>query len=668
QLWSAENPQLYTAIFSLEDNEGKVTEVISSKFGFRKIEIKNKRVYINAKQVFFKGVNRHDTHPIYGKAVPVESMIQDIVLMKQHNINTVRTSHYPNDPKMYALYDYYGMYIMAEANLENHGNLSISKMNNWLPAYIDRNLRNVQEHKNNPSVVFWSMGNECGNGSNFDSVQVAIRKLDATRPIHYEAKSDAADMDSRMYPSIKSMMELDKEPSDKPYFICEYAHAMGNAIGNLKEYWDYIENHSQRLIGGCIWDWVDQGLAKFGRPVDEYYYGGDFGDRPNDNSFCLNGIVTPDRKVTPKLLEVKKVYQYIAIAADDLENGKLKITNKYDFTNLDQFSLKWTVLEDGYPVESGELPFRDTKPDHDTLVAIPFKTAVDKAHEYYLTIEIAQINDNIWAKKGHIVASEQFALSPRSALPKVEFANLKPIGIQKRDATIQLQGQNFSAVFDNNSGQLISLKYNNKEMIDDNKGFLFNWYRSINNDSRKDIEQTTKLLSLKETSMPGSEAVSIQTTMQSILASEKTSTINYQLNYTFYPNGSIDMAVNIDNTNDAYKVPRLGLRIALDGALENVEWYGRGPQENYIDRKSGAYFGIFKNTVTGMEEGYVQTQSMGNREDIRWIKLYDNEGKGLKITSNDQLNFTTLHFTDQELWKITHQFNLQKERKKSTFL
>lgn len=272
-LWSAEKPNLYTAIITLKDNNGNVLEAMSSKFGFRKIEMKNKRVYINNEQVFFKGTNRHDIHPKFGKAVPVESMIQDIVMMKQHNLNTIRTSHYPNDPRMYALYDYYGLYVMDEADLENHGNHSISGMPSWIPAYKDRIERVIQRDKNHPSVIFWSLGNEGGNGDNFDEMYKVAKLLDPSRPVHYEGKNEAADIDSHMYPDLARMAAFDQRDTDKPYFLCEYVHSMGNAPGNIAEYWDYIENKSQRMIGGCVWDWVDQGLNMYGKPDNQYYLG-----------------------------------------------------------------------------------------------------------------------------------------------------------------------------------------------------------------------------------------------------------------------------------------------------------------------------------------------------------------------------------------------------------
>ena len=283
KLWSAEKPNLYTLNVVLNG------EVSTLKYGFRKIENRNGRVFINNKRVFFKGADRHDTHPVYGKAIPVESMIEDILLMKRFNLNTVRTSHYPNDPRMYALYDYYGIYVMDEADVECHGNHSLSRTASWQAMYVDREVRMVLRDRNHPSVIFWSMGNECGGGENFVAGKKAIKELDG-RMIHYEGMNEVADMDSRMYPSVSGMKDVDRDPGKqgRPFFLCEYAHAMGNAIGNLKEYWDYIEFESQRQIGGCIWDWVDQSLCKYGEPVTNMYYGGGFGDYPNDNDFCCN--------------------------------------------------------------------------------------------------------------------------------------------------------------------------------------------------------------------------------------------------------------------------------------------------------------------------------------------------------------------------------------------
>lgn len=418
RLWSAETPSLYTVQLELLDAAGNVLEATSQQYGFRKIEIRNNKVYINNALILFKGANRHDIHPQFGKAVPVESMIEDILLFKRFNLNTIRTSHYPNDPKMYSLYDYYGLYVMDEADIECHGNMSLSNRESWEGAYVDRMVRMVERDKNHPSVIFWSMGNESGGGRNFEATYQAAKAID-DRYIHYEGMNDVADMDSRMYPSIESMIEQDEQPRNKPYFLCEYAHAMGNAIGNLEEYWDYIEHHSKRMIGGCIWDWVDQGINMPGQPADHYYFGGSFGDRPNDNDFCCNGIVTADRQVTPKLWEVKKVYQYITLEPN-AENS-IGVRNRYAFLNLHDFNLRYVILKDGVPIAEEEFSLPDGKPGEHRAVQIPYSRYLTSEGEYYLNLEIKLKKDCVWAKAGHIVATEQLLLqkSPNIGLQPV---------------------------------------------------------------------------------------------------------------------------------------------------------------------------------------------------------------------------------------------------------
>ena len=364
ELWTAETPNLYTVNIAVGG------DVYTQKYGFRKIENRDGRVFINGKRVMFKGADRHDTHPVYGKAVPVESMIEDILLMKRYNLNTVRTSHYPNDPRMYALYDYYGIYVMDEADVECHGNHSLSKNPKWEAQYVDRQQRMVLRDRNHPSVIFWSMGNECGGGDNFVASKKAIQELD-DRLIHYEGMNEVADMDSRMYPRIDHMRRLDQQADlqGRPFFLCEYAHAMGNAIGNLQEYWDYIEFESKRMIGGCIWDWVDQSLCKWGEPKTNMYYGGGFGDYPNDQDFCCNGIITADRHVTPKLLEVKKVYQYVDFKLTD--DQKLRIRNRYCFTPLSQFTFHYQLLRDGRMIKSGTASLPEVLPGDSCFIDLP---------------------------------------------------------------------------------------------------------------------------------------------------------------------------------------------------------------------------------------------------------------------------------------------------------
>lgn len=669
-LWSAENPHLYTAIVTLKDSEGKVTEAMSSKFGFRKIEIKNRRVYINNKAVFFKGVNRHDIHPQYGKAVPVESMIEDILLMKNHNINMVRTSHYPNDPKMYALYDYYGLYIMDEADLENHGNGSISDKPSWIPAFVDRIERVIERDKNHPSVIFWSLGNEGSNGENFTAMSKRAREMD-TRPIHYEGKNEIADIRSQMYPDMRDLNRIDQMDEDKPYFFCEYAHSMGNAPGNLGEYWDYIYK-SERIIGGCVWDWVDQAINKHGEPANKYYYGGDFGDKPNDADFCCNGLTTADRRVTAKLLEAKKVFQYIRMTPLALMSGKIQIENKYDFTNLNQFDIAWEVIKDGVKTESGSLASINLEPDGKQPIVIPYNKNLEVGKEYFLNVYFSLKNKTVWADKGHLVASEQFALNNRPAVPMVNVDALKTLDVTTQGNNLIIKGQNFGMTFDTESGTMKSLQYDNKEMFHQNNGLALNWYRSVSNDKYTDQNYypTTYGKPLVSYQIADDKkSVTILSYMNATIAYRNPVEIPYLIKYIIYGDGTIDMDANFTLPSNSAIVHRLGLQVVMPQEYDNIQWYGRGPHENYADRKRSAYFGRFNKTVKEMEEEhYVRAQSMGSREDVRWLTISDKNNRGLKITSKDQLSFSALHFSDKDLWEAKHDFELDNIRKPEVYL
>lgn len=669
-LWSAETPHLYTAIVSLKDSEGKVTEAMSSKFGFRKIEIKNKRVYINNKAVFFKGVNRHDIHPQYGKAVPKESMIEDILLMKNHNINMVRTSHYPNDPKMYAMYDYYGLYIMDEADLENHGNGSISDKPSWIPAFVDRIKRVIERDKNHPSVIFWSLGNEGSNGENFTAMSKRAREMDS-RPIHYEGKNEVADIRSQMYPDMKDLNRIDQMDEDKPYFFCEYAHSMGNAPGNLGEYWDYIEK-SERIIGGCVWDWVDQGINKHGESANKYYYGGDFGDKPNDKDFSCNGLTTPDRRVTAKLLEAKKVFQYIKMTPLALMSGKIEIENKYAFTNLNEFDITWEVIKDGVKSESGTIPSINLEPDEKLPVVIPYNKNLEVGKEYFLNVCFSLKNKTRWADKGHLVASEQFALTNRPAVSMVDANALNTLEVNTQGEDLIIKGQDFGITFDTGSGVMKSLHYDRQEMIHQNNGFALNWYRSISNDKYTDQNYypTTYGKPLFSYQVADDKkSVTILSYVNATIAYRNPVVIPYLIKYVVYGNGAIDVDASFTLPQNSAIVHRLGLQVVMPQDFENIQWYGRGPHENYWDRKRSAYFGQFDKTVKEMEEEhYVRAQSMGSREDVRWLIISDKNNHGLKITSKDQLAFSALHFPDKDLWEAEHDFELDNIRKPEVYL
>ena len=671
KLWSAEQPHLYSILLNLKDDKGQTLEVIPSKLGIRKVEIKENRVFINNEQVFFKGVNRHETHPEYGRTVPLETIIQDVVLMKQHNINTIRTSHYPNQPRTYALFDYYGLYTMDEADIENHGNYAISDKKSWLPAYQDRVTRMIARDKNHPSVIFWSMGNEGGGGKNFDSIANLTRKLDASRPVHYEGHNSSADIDSNMYPSLEYMEEMDKSKQDKPYFLCEYAHAMGNAVGNLYEYWDYIENKSNRMIGGCIWDWVDQGINKPGGPKDAYYYGGDFGDTPNDNDFCDNGLIKPDRSTTAKLKEVKKVYQYIKFKPIDLKKGHVEITNRYDFTNLDEFRIRWELIADGIVTEQGDLPSLSLAPNQSTSLTVPFTSELGSDKEYFINLYVALNENASWAQKGHEVAKEQFQVNERkiSALNSSTAARLST---SKHQDDLIVSGDSFTLKINTKTGILKSLKYASKELIHAEEGLKLNWYRSINNDQYADSKfypTQNELKSFEYALSPDATSLTITSNMIAHISNEDKTAIPYTVSYIILSDGKLKIEARFVSPPKDQVVHRLGLKMQVNPEFDKVDWYGRGPFENYSDRKTGAFVGTYQSNISELSpEGYLKPQSMGNREDIRWLSLKNAQGNGFKITTDDPLSFSALNYEDAELWKTKHNSELPQIFKTQTFL
>lgn len=677
--WSAEIPNLYAAVLVLKDNKGNALQVLGSKFGFRKIEIKNRQLYVNGEPVLLKGVNRHEVHPKYGKAIPVATMIRDIELMKQHNINTVRTSHYPNDPQWYKLCDQYGLYVIDEANLETHGaGDRLSKDPAWKAAYVDRQVRLVERDKNHPSVIIWSMGNESWGGENFETGKAAILRIDSSRPIHYEGYNEIADIESTMYPSVNVLQAEGAKPSQKPFFMCEYAHAMGNAIGNLREYWDVIESH-QRLIGGCIWEWVDQGVNKQipGAPAGTmfYAYGGDFGDKPNDGTFSIKGLITSDRQVKPALEEVKKVYQYVKVKAIDAVAGKIEIENRYDFLNLDQFDIEWTLSENGKIIQSGSLPPLNIPPNEKQAVTIPFTTPVPApGAEYWLRVDCRLKKDLLWADRGYSVAFEQlaipFAVPP---MPAIGTNEMPELFIDQTLAILKIRNKIFEAGFDKTNGTLSSLSYHNKSIINGPAhGLVFNLYRATMDNDRT-MERGPYLewekagydsLQYKLRSFTIGEvqkkSITITTVTDAITRSGFVNTTTMQ--YIVYGNGHIRVEALFKPDTSGMNIPRLGVRMVLSPGLEQVEWYGRGPQENYADRKTAAAIGQYRRTVTAMQEPYERPQGMGNREDIRWITIGDEDNRGIRIVAHGQLSFSALHFTDQDLHEAAHLYQLHPRK------
>jgi beta-galactosidase len=665
--WSAEIPNLYTLVLSLKDAEGRLVEAESCRVGFRKIEVKDGKVLINGKSVLFYGVNRHEHDPDFGRAIPVSRMLQDIMLLKQNNLNAVRTSHYPDNPVWYDLCDEYGIYLIDEANLESHGLKGyLSNVATWHGAFVERAVRMVERDKNHASVIFWSLGNETGCGPNHAAMAGWIHDYDPDRLVHYEgAVGDVkdpyyVDVMSRMYPKIPELIALGRRANEtRPMVMCEYAHAMGNSVGNLKEYWDAIRSE-QRLTGGFIWDWADQGLRKMSPDGKGFWaYGGDYGDNPNDGNFCCNGIVGPDRAPNPSLYEVKKVYQQIDVAPVDLVQGKVSIHNNYSFREMDFVDVVWELTEDGQVLQSGQIGNLAIEPKSQREVVIGFdKPLVVPGREYHLKVTSVLAEDESWAKKGHVVAWDQFAVP--FAVPAVHPLDrdaMPPVQVEQTDDAITVTGVDFVASVGKKSGALESFSYEGKELMA--SGLVPNFWRvPTDNDRGNGMPQrdgvwkgagsgrAVKSVTAKQY---GDRAVGI--TVEATLPAGES---EYVCRYTVF--GSGDVVVESSITRDAKtpELPRFGMQMATAGEFDTVTWYGKGPHETYWDRKTGAAVGVYLGKVEELVHEYVRPQENGNRSDVRWVTFTNKDGVGLMAVGMPVLDVSAWPYTMADLEAAGH--------------
>lgn len=666
--WSAEDPYRYTALLVMKDEQGKTIEAVPARIGFRKVQIVDGVFQINGRPVRLKGVNRHEHDMFAGRTVSRELMLKDVLMFKRHNINALRMSHYPNDEKMYELCDAYGIYVIDEANIEAHGmgydlRHTLGNKPEWLPAHVDRVSRMVIRDRNHPCVVMWSLGNESGSGVCFEAAAKAVRALDPSRPIHYERMNEVADVDSVMYPSVDWLREVAKRKSAKPFFICEYAHAMGNAVGNLKEYWDVIES-SPGMMGGCIWDWVDQGLVKYsdedpgpdGKRKWYFAYGGDYDDTPNDGNFCINGLTTPDRQITPKLLEVKKVYQPVDFKPEDLKEGKVRVTNEFAFTNLSDFDLVWSLTEDGAVKQKGVLPAVSVEPGQSAVVTVPFIRPTPKpGAELFLRVAYILRRPAPWAEAGHEIASEQFALPLPLVAPEVQPLDGTPELAVDGD---RVSNGLFSVSFDPERGTIREYVYKGKRMIVD--GPQLQVYRALtDNDGwlrgpffKSGLSQLQhRCLSWK------SEALSPQAvrfTAEIEAVGFKGNGFMHTASYTVLSDGSVCVHNRIVPKGELPLLPKLGVRLTADGSLSLVKWLGRGPSESYPDRKSSCDVGLYAGAVKDQYVPYVRPQENGNKEDVRWAALHAPDGAGLLIVPDAPLAMTFTNYLPEDLDQARH--------------
>ncbi|MHA1282177.1 MAG: glycoside hydrolase family 2 TIM barrel-domain containing protein [Promethearchaeota archaeon] len=690
--WSAEIPNLYNILLFIKNDNGKIIEIEHCKFGFRKIEIKNGCLYINGKPLLFKGVNRHEHDPDNGRAISVSSMIKDIKIMKQNNINAVRTSHYPNNPRWYELCDEYGIYVIDECNLESHGlRRKLPKSDpRWTKSCVDRMVRMVERDKNHPCVIMWSLGNEAGFGENFKKMKKAAKKIDSTRPFHYEGdpKLETSDVFSTMYSSVKEMEKSGqfktvwriapiarikpKQYKDKPRMLCEYAHAMGNSLGNFKEYQDVFEKYDN-IIGGFIWDFVDQGLRKKTEDGREFWaYGGDFGDKPNDYNFCCNGILLPDRTPNPSLYEVKKIFQNIEVQPINLSDGTVRIINKYNFLTLENVNISWEITANGELIQSGELNQLNLGPKEYMDVKIPFKSPELKPKtEYYIKIIFSLAEDTKWAKKGHIIAWEQFKL-PFEALKIENPINTKkemPELFLKEDNTqIQIIGRNFEIKFGRKTGMIESYIFQGRQLISgtlapnfwraptDNDMSFFKFFPFLRKIFPKPWKKATKKRKVKEITINKLNENSIEITTISKVKRGKKPLITI---HTVFGDGYILVKNSFTPKKDMIK---FGMQMEIPGKYNNMVWFGRGPHENYIDRNYGAAVGMYSGKVEELIHNYVRPQENANRTDVRWFALTDDENSGLFICDKGGtlLNISAWPYTLEDLEKAEHIHELPK--------
>ena len=682
QLWSAETPNLYTVEVVQKNAAGNEEYVFSTKYGFRNIEIKDGLVYINGEKVLFKGANLQDTHPVTGRSVDVETMLNDVKMMKQANMNTVRTSHYPRQAKMNAMFDYYGLYCMDEADLECHYSWEkgkedggITNEDSWKAQYVDRTVRMVYRDRNFPSIIFWSLGNESGGGKNFAHTYAATRALDP-RPIHYEGASRAgtahSDIYSEMYPLLT---EVDQHANGKddasypyygntkgqPYFMCEYAHAMGNAVGNLQEYWDAIES-SKYGIGGCIWDWVDQSIydakdIKAGNfkvnGMNKYRTGYDY-PGPHQGNFVNNGLVAADRAWSPELTNVKYVYQYIKFLNFDTASGNLIVKNDYDFISLDEFYLKYTILVDGVSVETGRVDMPEVLPGKYATVKIPYTAVEADGLEVMLNVEVCYKDEQSWVGADYAIATKQYTLAERNTSSLAANGN-EEISLENTSDGYKVKSAAMEMHF-NREGTMLSWVVNGKNLVVE--GPEYNNYRWVENDlPTETLEKYNEKNGIQSKS--ATFTLSEDKKQVKVVINASGWFCKYKFVYTITADGS--MLVDASYNVVAKDARRIGLSLVFPSEFEQVEYYAYGPFENYVDRRGGSMLGRYYTTVSDMFEPYPKPQSMGNREGLRDLLLFNpDEGYGIKVQTRGDVAFSLLHYSDVSLKRANHTWELEK--------
>ena len=688
--WNAEHPNLYSLLLEVQDRKGKTIEATSRKIGFRSIEIKKGLLLVNGERITLKGVNTQENDPETGHVMSEELIMKDIRLWKENNINAVRLSHYPRGRRFYELCDEYGLYVVDEANIESHGmyygKYSLAKKENWETAHVDRMLRMVKRDKNHPSVIIWSMGNEAGNGVNFYAGYKAMKALDKTkRPIQYERPykdydGSLYDMDWNtdiivpQYPSPARFEQVGKTQTDRPYIPSEYAHAMGNSTGNFQDYWDIIEKYDN-LQGGFIWDWVDQSIWKTNEKGERFYaYGGDYGPNlPSDNSFLNNGIVFPDRSPQPALYEVKKAHEYINFKSQGINRHdelRVLVENLYDFTNLDQFNFEVQIKADGQVLKTIAMKDLAVETHTGKLIRIPLSKVEFKANTEYF-VEITANTKEAWGllPKGFEVAREQLALENKFKAEAVAIDHGQALSFKNEGDLITIANDVVRVQFDQKLGRMTSYIFKGSELLNDGKGPKPNFWRPPTDNDLGNRMQTRNIEWKKASLFAEVSEVHISQLATNLIELNVLYHLpgvnsDYSSTYTIDGNGVIFISNTMSPSKYQGDMPRMGMRMQLPKAYSNLTYYGRGPWENYQDRKSSAFLDVYESKVSDQYVPYVRPQENGNKTDVRWASLASQMGKGLMIVAEGQhqgLGITALHMPNED-FDLTNGLNYGAEQ------
>ena len=668
--WTAETPHLYQLALVLKNESGEVIEVVGSKVGFRKLEIKNAQMLLNGVAITLKGVNRHEHDEVNGHVITEKDMLEDIRLMKQFNINAVRASHYPNHGRWYELCDKYGLYVIDEANIEAHGMgacfqesfdeaAHTSALPDWEAAHMDRVKRMLERTKNHACIITWSLGNEAGNGQNMYAAYDWVKQRDPSRPVQYEQAGESRNTDivCPMYPKIETIIDYAQRADDRPLIMCEYAHAMGNSVGNLQKYWDAIAAHPN-LQGGFIWDWQDQGiLAKTDDGQSYWKYGGDFGGEavPSDNNFCINGLVFPNRALHPAMWEVKKVYQNIKVEAIDLEKGLFRVYNLFDFKTLQDISIEYDLLEEGRSILYGTIEDFEVPAGGGKMLNLKFDFTKKEKKEYFVNLIFKTQVAQPMIPLGHEIAKEQFQIFPSATIALMDIQPQKIYYLDEEEGTRKVGNSLFQVSFDIETGLLKEWIYDGNVLLQGGAQPNF-WRAPIDNDlgnlmmMRLDIwKKASEDRIVEEMSIRPKSNFEMEVITTFGFPSVG---ISYKITYKIFGNGAMEITGRILPfdylNNELPELPRFGLKMELPLMFDNLKWYGRGPHENYVDRKTSAFVGLYNSTIAKQYHPYIRPQENGNKTDTRWLTLTNQDGVGVKIFGQSYFDFSAQQYTSED--------------------